>query len=54
MSEHIGQALILCLVLVLPLAALVGRKLPWSTTIRYALAWAGVFLLLYAIVALFT
>jgi hypothetical protein len=53
-SERVGSALILLLVLVLPLSALVARRMPGQTVLRYALAWGGVFLALFAIVTLFT
>ncbi|MBW6525727.1 hypothetical protein KZ813_02610 [Sphingomonas sp. RHCKR7] len=54
MSERVGTALILLLVLVLPLSALVARRMPAPTVMRYVLAWGGVFLALLAIVLLFT
>lgn len=54
MSERVGTGLILLLVLVLPLSALVARRMPVQTMLRYALAWGGVFFALFVIVALFT
>ena len=54
MSDRAGTALILLLVLVLPLSALVARRVPGRTLLRYALAWSGVFLALFLIVALVT
>lgn len=54
MSERVGTALILLLVLVLPLSALVARRMPRQTMLRYALAWSGVFIALLVNVALFT
>lgn len=53
-SDRAGTALILLLVLVLPLSALIARRMPGRTLLRYAVAWSGVFLALFLIVALFT
>ncbi|MBW6529317.1 hypothetical protein KZ820_01075 [Sphingomonas sp. RRHST34] len=54
MSERVGAGLILLLVLVLPVSALVARRMPVQAIFRYALAWGGVFIALFVIVALFT
>ena len=54
MSERVGTALILLLVLVLPLSALVARRMPGQTVLRYALAWGAVFIALFVIATLFT
>jgi hypothetical protein len=53
-SERVGAALILLLVLVLPLSALVARRMPGQTVLRYALAWSGLFIALFAIATFFT
>ena len=47
-------ALILLLVLVLPLSALLSRRLPMRTTLVYAGAWVAVFLIGWVIVVSFT
>ena len=54
MSDDVGQALIYALLLILPLSALATRRLPLSTTVRYALAWGAIFLLATIVVANFT
>ncbi len=54
MTERVGTALILLLVLVLPLSALLARAMPGRTVLRYALVWIGVFILLLLITASFT
>lgn len=54
MSERVGTALILLLALLLPMSALIARRMPGMTMVRYALAWGGVFLVLLAIVLQFT
>ena len=43
MSDATGHALILATMLILPIAALSARRLPLSTTLRYALIWAAIF-----------
>lgn len=52
MSEQTGNALLLALMLVLPLSALVARRLPIGRVAMLALAWVGVFAAGLVIVAL--
>lgn len=52
MSGHAGQLLVYALLLVLPLSALLARKLPLATAARYAAAWVAIFGLGYALIAL--
>ena len=54
MDDRVGQMLILSLLLILPLSALVARRLPMATMAKYALAWAGVFLIGWLAVLYFT
>ena len=54
MSERVGAALILLLVLILPLSALVARRIPGQTMLRYTLAWGGLFIALFVIATFFT
>jgi hypothetical protein len=53
-SERVGAALVLLLLLVLPLAALLARRLPTGTVLRYAAIWVAGFAILFGFVALFT
>ncbi|MEH3047580.1 hypothetical protein [Sphingomonas adhaesiva] len=50
----VAQALILLLVLILPLSALLARRMPVRTVIVYAMAWIGVFALGWLIASNFT
>lgn len=50
----VAQALILLLVLALPLAALIARRLPMQTMLIYGAAWVAVFTIGWLIVARFT
>jgi hypothetical protein len=50
MSERVGSALILLLVLLLPLSALAARRAPGLTLLRYAIIWGGIFLALLTII----
>lgn len=43
MSDTLGQAMILALMLVLPLGALAARRPPMAQILRYVAAWAAVF-----------
>lgn len=52
MSGHAGQLLVYALLLVLPLSALLARKLPLATVVRYAAAWVVIFGLGYVLIAL--
>ncbi|MBY9061868.1 hypothetical protein K7957_02865 [Sphingomonas yunnanensis] len=54
MSERLGNAVILLLVLVLALAALVARRMPARTMLRYTLVWGGVFIALILVATYFT
>lgn len=54
MSDRVGEALVLLLILLLPLSALVARRMPGATMFRYAVAWAMVFVVLFASVRIFT
>lgn len=48
------QALLLAAMLILPIAALTARRLPLSTTVKYAGAWLAIFLTGILIVRIFT
>ncbi len=52
MSGHAGQLLVYALLLVLPLSALLARKLPLAIVVRYAAAWIAIFGLGYMLIAL--
>ncbi|TCP37409.1 hypothetical protein [Sphingomonas sp. BK235] len=54
MSDRAGEALVLLLILLLPLSALLARRMPGATMVRYAVAWGLVFVALFALVKLFT
>lgn len=43
---------LLALMLILPVSALVARRLPLGATVKLALAWVAIFALLFALVAL--
>ncbi len=45
MSDHAGQALLYAVLLVLPVAALLGRRVPMGTLVRYAAIWIAIFVL---------
>lgn len=53
-SDIGGQALFLVLLLILPIAALVARRLPIGTPARYAATWLAIFLVAFIIVREFT
>jgi aspartyl protease family protein len=42
-SDETGYALIYALLILLPVSALVARRLPLSTVVKYALAWVAIF-----------
>lgn len=48
------HAMILALMLVLPLSALVARRVPVTRTMTLALVWIAIFGIGYAVVAIFT
>ena len=54
MSDGIGQALIYALILILPLSALVARRVPLAETMKYALAWIAIFAVGFVLVRSFT
>ena len=54
MSETAGYALMTALLLILPISALAARRLPLSTTVKYAGAWAAIFILGFLVVRQFT
>ncbi len=54
MSDTLLQALFYGLLLVLPLSALLARRIPTSTTVRYAAAWVAIFGLAFLLVDLFS
>lgn len=54
MSDAAVNALIMALVLLLPLSALAARRVPLSTTLKYAGAWIAIFAIGFLIVAQFT
>ena len=54
MTDDAPNMLYYALLLILPLSALAARRLPLSTTFRYALAWGAIFLLATIVVASFT
>jgi aspartyl protease family protein len=45
-----GDVLLYVVMLLLPLSALLARRLPIGETLKMALAWLAVFLLLYLVV----
>ncbi|MEH3037028.1 MAG: hypothetical protein PGN23_11175 [Sphingomonas adhaesiva] len=50
----VAQTLILLLVLILPLSALMSRRLPWRTVAVYAGAWIAIFVIGWIMVRSFT
>jgi aspartyl protease family protein len=48
------RAMILALMLILPLSALVARRMPLSRTVMLVLIWVAIFGVAYGIIALFT
>ncbi|WP_200932454.1 hypothetical protein [Sphingomonas sp. Leaf412] len=54
MSDATGHALILATMLILPVSALVARRLPLATTVKYGLIWAAIFTIGAIAVASFT
>ncbi len=48
------QVLVLALVLILPLSALLARRMTWRIVLRYAATWIAIFLIGWIIVANFT
>lgn len=48
------QAVVLMLVLILPVSTLAARRLPLTTTAKYAGAWFALFLIGYLIIVSFT
>ena len=51
MSNQTGQALIYALMLILPLSALLARRVPIGRTVRMALAWVAIFIVALLLVA---
>lgn len=51
MSDQTGQAMIYALMLVLPLSALLARRVPIATTLKMALAWVAIFVVGLVLVA---
>lgn len=54
MSDTAICAIILILVLILPLSALMARRVPWRTTLIYGAIWLGIAAALALILRLFT
>ncbi len=54
MSDTTLHAAALLAVLVLPVSALVARRLPLREALRYAAIWAGIITLLSIVLLLFT
>lgn len=52
MTERSFDVFYFALLLVLPISALVARRLPLGDTIKQALAWLAIFVLLFALVVL--
>lgn len=48
------QAAILLVVLVLPLAALLARRVPLGTTLKYGAIWLGIIAILAILLRVFT
>lgn len=48
------QAAILLLVLILPLSALVARRVPFATTLKYGAIWLTILAILAAAMLIFT
>ena len=51
MSDQTGQAIIYALMLVLPLSALLARRVPIGATVKMALAWVAIFVVGLVLVA---
>lgn len=54
MSDTAVSALVMALLLILPISALIARRMPTGTVVRYGLAWLAVFAIGLLIVAQFT
>lgn len=54
MNDTTMRAMILALMLILPLSALVARRMPLSRTVMLVLIWVAIFGVAYGIVGLFT
>ena len=52
MSANGFDTLYLALILILPISALVARRLPVGDLVKMALAWIAIFALLFGVVAL--
>ena len=52
MSDDSFGAVYLALLLILPMSALVARRLPIAATLKLALAWVAVFGMLFVLIAL--
>jgi hypothetical protein len=53
-NDRLGQAVILLLVLILPLSALIARRVAGNTLMKYGFIWIAVFAILLFVVARFT
>lgn len=51
MSDRTEDVIFYALTLLLPLSALVARRLPVRDTVKMALAWVAIFVLLFGVVA---
>ncbi len=54
MSDTAIRAVILVLVLVLPMSALLARRVPWRTTLLYSAIWLAVAATLALVLNFFT
>ncbi|WP_193752963.1 hypothetical protein [Sphingomonas endophytica] len=54
MSDTTLRAMLLLLVLILPVSALLARRVAPMMVLRYAAAWAGIAVLLYIGITAFT
>lgn len=54
MSDETGQILFYLVALLLPLSALVARRLPIRDVVKYAVAWVAIFGIGYLLYASFT
>lgn len=54
MNDTAMRAVVLALVLILPLSALLARRIPWRTTLFYSAIWLGIAALLAIIIHIFT
>ena len=52
MSDDSFSAVYLALLLILPMSALLARRLPIAETLKLALAWVAIFGMLFVLIAL--